>query len=179
MNKDIYDKLFWEVYPEMKYAPVLDEFYKKDKSKGKSESSKIMWAIDMCEKPDSMYYNRPNKYEDMIKTFLKEIKNFKWSKYEKHIDSFKESALSDAERGLSSWNEIIRMRDTNLKKLYKDLHNVDVLELDTKALKDVDAMLALTPKLYDDYNKIKATYEEEKIKKKGSTIASLSDSNDI
>ena len=47
--------------------------------------------------------------------------------------------------------------------------------LDTKALRDVDAMLAATPKMFDDYNKIKATFEEEKIHKKGGQTLSLSD----
>ena len=52
-------------------------------------------------------------------------------------------------------------------------------DLDTKALADVDKMLALTHKLFDDYNKIKTTFEEEKIQKKGKQTFSLSDEDAI
>jgi hypothetical protein len=176
---DIYDKNFWEVHAEIKYVPNLNDFYSKDKSEDKLESSKIMWAIEMCENPESKFYRRPDKYNEMSKTFLKDIKNFKWDKYQHVVESYRDSVLTDAQRALTSWNETIRMRDKTIKTLYQELLTVDAVDLDTKALRDIDAMLAATPKMFDDYNKIMATYEEEKIKKKGSSIPSMSDADDI
>jgi hypothetical protein len=40
-------------------------------------------------------------------------------------------------------------------------------------------MLANTAKLFDDYKKIKKDYEEDKIKKKGKSIVSLTESGEI
>lgn len=176
---DIFDKNFWEVHAEIKYVPGLDKLYAKDVSKDKADSSKIMWAIEMCENPESKYYRRPNKYNEIAKTFLKDVVNFKWSKHQDLIEAYRDSVLSDAQRALTSWNETIRMRDKTIKTLYKELLEVEAVDLDTKALKDIDAMLAATPKMFDDYNKIMLTYEEDKIKKKGSSIPSMSDADDI
>jgi len=174
MDISIFEKNFWSIHPEMRFAASLEEFYKKDKSKDKKESSKIMWAIQMCEEPNSKFYNRPNKYKEMTETFLKSIK-VNWKKLTPIIDSYRDTALSDAERALTSWNETIKMRDHAIKELYQELLQEGTAMLDTKALKDVDSMLAATPKMFDDYNKIKATFEEEKIHKKGAQTLSLSD----
>ena len=174
MDISIFETSFWTAHPEMRFAAKLDDFYKKDKSKDKKESSRIMWAIQMCEQPDSKFYNRPNKYEEMSKTFLKNIK-INWKKLSSIVESYRDTALSDAERALTSWNETIKMRDKSIKQLYQELLQEGTAMLDTKALRDVDAMLAATPKMFDDYNKIKATFEEEKIHKKGGQTLSLSD----
>jgi hypothetical protein len=174
MDISIFDSSFWGTHPELKYAPGIAEFYEKDDSDDKWKSSKIMWAIQMCEQPDSKFYNRPDKYAEMSKTFLKDIK-INWKKLEEVIESYRDSALSDAQRALSSWNEMIKVRDKTLKALYKELMEEGAAELDTKKLKDVDGMMALTPKLFDDYAKIKQTFEEEKIHKKGARISSMSD----
>ena len=72
------------------------------------------------------------------------------------------------------------MRDKSLKKLYKEALNVQHIgEVDTKILKEIDTMLANTAKLFDDYKKIKKDYEEDKIKKKGKSIVSLTESGEI
>jgi len=39
------DENFWETNPAFKSIKVFNEFQKKDKSKNKSRSSQIMWAI--------------------------------------------------------------------------------------------------------------------------------------
>tara|TARA_R110000737_G_scaffold57724_2_gene83125 strand:+ start:102 stop:638 length:537 start_codon:yes stop_codon:yes gene_type:complete len=174
MDISIFETSFWTTHPEMRFAAKLEEFYKQDTSKDKKESSRIMWAIQMCEQPDSKFYNRPNKYEEMSKTFLKNIK-VNWKKISNVIDSYRDTALSDAERALTSWNITIKMRDHAIKELYQELLQGGTAMLDTKALKDVDSMLAATPKMFDDYNKIKATFEEEKVHRKGTRTLSLSD----
>jgi hypothetical protein len=174
MDISIFETSFWKVHPEMTFAPKLDKLYKDDMSKDQADSSRIMWAISLCETPSSKFYNRPGKYEEMSATFLKSIIH-SWKKLAPVIDSFKDSALTDAERALTSWNETIKMRDKAIKELYETLLVNAMGDLDTKALADVDRMLALTPKLFDDYNKIKQTFEEEKIHKKGKSTPSLSD----
>lgn len=178
MDISIFEMNFWKAHPEMTLVPKIDKLYKNDSSKDKDESSKIMWAISMCEQPESKFYNRPDKYKEMSNTFLKEIKH-NWKRLSPVVESYKDTALSDAERALTSWNDTIKMRDKAIKSLYETLLVDAMGDLDTKALADVDKMLALTPKLFDDYNKIKSTFEEDKLHKKGKSTPSLSDNDEI
>ena len=41
------DANFWQTYPQMILPKAFNDLSKKDKSKGKEESSKIMWAVAM------------------------------------------------------------------------------------------------------------------------------------
>jgi hypothetical protein len=108
---------FWDTYPELKMAPGLDKLYKEDKSKGKEESSQLMWAIDLCENLDSKYYRNPDKYSLIAKTVLKDPK-FKWKSYQKIIEFYRECCLTQAERSLTSWNETMKLRDASVKEMY-------------------------------------------------------------
>jgi hypothetical protein len=67
------------------------------------------------------------------------------------------------------------MRDTSLKDLYRTA----IEQGDTDELVKLDKMLSNTPKMFEDYKKIKRDYEEEKTTKKGKTISSLSDSGEL
>jgi hypothetical protein len=161
--KALYENNFWDIHPELKIIEEFNKIYSKDKSKKKETSSRIMWAIDFAYNPESRFFNLPDKIE------IIDI-----------INIYKNIVLSDAERALVSWNEIMTMRDKSLKKLYKQALDVQHIgEVDTKILKEIDTMLANTAKLFDDYKKIKKDYEEDKIKKKGKSIVSLTESGEI
>jgi hypothetical protein len=170
---------FWKSYPELKFVPGLGDLYDQDKSKNKLKSSKIMWAIYMCEMPDSKLYNRPDKYDEVETRFMKG-EGFKWVNNQHLIESFRASSLSDAERALTDWNDLMNLRRTNLRRLYTELIvDKDVEDIDTKSLKELDAMLAATPKLFDDYKKVKADFGEELIHKKGTKVKSASDNDEL
>lgn len=177
--KALYENNFWDLYPDLKIIKELNSFYTKDKSKKKETSSRIMWAIDFAYNPESRFYNIPKKLQVIASDFLKNDK-FKWEDVQDIVDIFKNTVLSDAERALVSWNEIMIMRDASLKRLYKEALDVKHIgEVDTRMLKEIDTMLANTAKLFDDYKKIKKDYEEAKIKKKGKSIVSLTESGEI
>lgn len=168
------DNNFWEVYPDISIIEEFNSLYNKDKSKGKTDSSKIMWAIYYIMNPDSMFFNMPDKFEQIAKSHLKDPK-FKWATISKEMELYKTMVLSDAERALVGWGEIMNMRDTSLKDLYKDA----LKEGDVKSLKDLDTMLSNTPKMFEDYKKVRKDFEEEKTTKKGKHIKSLTESNEI
>ena len=106
-------------------------------------------------------------------TFIKE-KDFKWEDYEDIVEFYREACLTEAERALTIWNETMRLRNTSLKKMYQAAFE----EGDTDELVKLDKMLSLTPKMFDDYKKILADYNEEQTKG-GNKRKSLSDSGDI
>jgi hypothetical protein len=168
------DNNFWKEFPELKIAPELDKLYFQDKTKNKEKSSKIMWGIHLCESLDSKFYNHPNKYDLISEKFIKEI-GFEWEAYSGTIEIYRELCLSDAERSLTLWNETMRLRSRSIKEMYQTA----IEEKDTDELVKLDKMLALTPKMFDDYKKIKADYEEEKTHKSGKSIKSLSDDDVI
>lgn len=172
--KAIHDNNFWDLNSELRLLSGFSKLYSEDKSKGKEQSSKLMWAVHFALHPDSKFYNLPNKFDILAKDFLKDPK-FNWTKIQDILNTFKESVLSDAERALTNWGEIMTMRDVSIKDLYK--RAIDTA--DTDELVKLDKMLANTPKLFEDYKKIKKDYEEEKVHKKGTRINSLSDDNEL
>lgn len=168
------DNNFWKDNADLLLVDEFNELYQKDKSKNKEESSKTMKAIYYVTHPDSIYFYSPNKHEIISKSFLKHDK-FDWESISNLVILFKEFVLTDAQRGLINWGEIMVMRDKALKKLYQEALNVSVSEVDTKKLKELDAMLTATPKMFDDYKKVKKEYDEEVVKKKTKKHKSLSD----
>jgi len=171
---DLVKRNFWKDYPELTFAPGLEDIYKKDKSKDKKESSQVMWAIHLCESLDSKYYNLPTKYTLVAEKFLK-MPNFDWEKISEATDFYREVALSDAERSLAIWNETMRLRSGKLKEMYQNAFTGK----DTDELVKLDKMLSTTPKMFDDYKKIKSDYEAEKTQKTGKSIGSMSDADEI
>ena len=172
--KTPHDNNYWELNPEVLILEEFNKFYNKDTSKNKQESSKILWAIFYAFHPESKFFNYPNKLEVLAKDFIKDPK-FKWEKISNLTEAFKNLVLSDVERALVNWNEIMTMRDTSLKDLYRTA----IEQGDTDELVKLDKMLSNTPKMFEDYKKIKRDYEEEKTTKKGKTISSLSDSGEL
>ena len=169
-----HETVYWLINPEYLILPSFKKLYDKDKSKGKEESSKILWAIYYAYHPESKFFHYPNKQETIEKSFIKDPK-FKWSLYSDVVEDFKNLVLTDAERALLSWNEIMIMRDNSIKDLYK--RALELAEVDE--LVKIDKMLANTPKMFEDYKKIKKDYEEERTTKKGKKILSLTDSGEI
>ena len=133
-----------------------------------------MWAIYFAYNPESKFFNIPDKLSILAKDLLKEPK-FNWESCKDVVALYKSSVLTDAERALVTWGEIITMRDESLKTLYK----AAIQQNDTDELVKLDKMLANTPKLFEDYKKIKKDYEEEKVTKKGKHNKSLTEAGEI
>jgi hypothetical protein len=176
--KALHENNYWEANVELLIIPEFDKVYHKDKSKNKQDSSTVLWGIYYAYHPESKYYNLPNKLEILEKNFIKQ-KDFNWDNYSDIVEIYKSMVLTDSERALVEWGEIMTMRSIAMKKLYKELLDQEIAEIDTKSLKEVDSMLASTPKMFEDYKKIRKDYEEEKTSKKGKRNVSLSDSGEI
>ena len=52
---------FWKVNPQLKIPEVFSKLYRNDKSKGKHDSSQIMWAIALCYDPESKFSKQTEK----------------------------------------------------------------------------------------------------------------------
>jgi hypothetical protein len=165
---------FWDLNRELLLIEQFNSLYTKDTTKNKEKSSKLMWAIYFAYNPESKFFNIPDKLSILAKDLLKEPK-FNWESCKDVVALYKSSVLTDAERALVTWGEIITMRDESLKTLYK----AAIEDSDTDELVKLDKMLANTPKLFEDYKKIKKDYEEEKVTKKGKHNKSLTEAGEI
>jgi hypothetical protein len=172
--KKLQNNNFWEENLELSMIKEFDEIYSADKYKNKEESSKLMQAIYFAYNPESPLFNLPNRLEIIARDHLKDSK-FNWESLSKQIAIYKDLVLTDAERALINWNETMKMRDNAMKILYQEA----LQSKDVDTLKKIDTMLANTPKMFDDYKKVRKDFEEQKTLKKGSKIKSLSDSNEM
>lgn len=170
---------FWDICPEFRAIGIFDDFYDTDKSKKHEDSSNIMWAMAFCLRRESPMYNLPNKWDLAAKDIALNEK-LTWSKYDNLIEMFKQCQLTQAERSLLSWEELMTKRDRYLKE---QEYHFDYI-LDGKLVKgtaeQMDRAFSATPKMYNDFYKIKKEIEEEEIKRgRGSKPLSISDSNEI
>lgn len=172
--KGIHENNFWTENLEISMIKEFDDLYSADTSKNKEKSSKIMWAIYFAYNPNSKLYNLPDKLKVIARDHLKDPK-FKWSSVAKQVEVYKELVLTDAERALLKWNEIMIMRDQTIKDLYKSA----IADRDVDTLVKIDKMMTTTPKMFEDYKKVKKDFEEEKTTKKGKKINSLSEEDEI
>lgn len=184
------DENFWILNPE--YKSLFDDLYKKDKSPLKNKSSKIMWAFYFKLNPESVYYNLPNK-EELINSKIIKDEDFSWKKYENEEILFKNTILTQAERSLYEWNELMKKRDKYLKNTdyYFDEYKTDddgnnvysktgLPIIVRGTAEQLDKAFSVTPKMYSDYNKILKELTEEKDKRgRGNKPISSSDANRI
>lgn len=181
---------FWEYNPD--YKIVFDTLYNKDKSKNKEESSKIMWAMYHKMHQDSVFYNMKDKELEISTKFLKNPK-FDWKKHEDVEIVFKDTILTQAERSLYEWNELMRKRDKYLKnkEYYFDEYATDENgdNIITKSgnfvtvkgtAEQLDKAQQVTIKYFNEYTKILKELTEEKLKRgRGNKPLSASDANRI
>jgi hypothetical protein len=181
---------FWELNPE--YILIFEDFHKKDRSKGKLKSSTVMWAMYLKLHPESSFYNMGNKEEFIKEKFVKDDK-FEWNKYEDIEVVFKDSVLTQAEKSLYDWNELMRKRDKYLKNKdyyfdeYATDENGDNVVTKTGnfvtikgTAEQLDKAQQVTIKYFNEYSKILKELQEEKLKRgKGNKPLSSSDANRI
>ena len=182
---------FWECFPQFLVIEEFRDFKNKDKTSKKEFSSSIMWAIGFCIRRESVMYNLPNKWELAAKDIVK--KEIDWDKYDNLINLFKNVSMSQAERSLLAWEELMLKRDKYLKNqdYYFDQYAVDkngnnILsktgqEVTIKGTAEqLDRAFGVTPKMYSDFFKIKKEIEEDDIKRgKGNKPKSISETNEV
>lgn len=168
------DMNFWDLYPEFKITNPFKEIYKKDKSKGRGNSSTFMWFIALC-------YSKASKYRNLAKDGIDGKhyvigedfcgdKNY-YSKYRDELDSAIEAFIklqySPLERHLMTWDDLLDKRTAFLKEQSYDFTNFD--ELDKMAV-GTDKVFSTIKKIWEDISK-----EDTAGVGKGGAVASLND----
>lgn len=180
---------FWETFPQFRVIDIFNKFYIKEKDK--TFSSNVMWAIAFCIKKDSPMYNLPNKWELSARDIVK--KNINWDDYDELVNMFKQSVMTQAERSLLAWEELMFKRDKYLKTqdYYFDKYATNdkgdnILSKTGQFItikgtaEQLDRAFSATPKMYSDFEKIKKNIEEDEIKRgRGNKPKSMSETNEV
>jgi hypothetical protein len=184
--------IFWDVCPEVRAIELFNNFYEKDRSKHHEVSSDLMWAMIFCLRKESPMYNLPNKWE-LAARDIAHVDKLNWEKYDDLIMVFKQSFMTQAERSLLAWEELMFKRDKYLKnqEYYFDEYLTDEAGDNIKSrtgqfitikgtAEQLDKAFSTTPRMYSDYYKIKKDIEDDEIKRgRGNKVKSMSDANDI
>ena len=82
---------FWKANPQLKIPQPFADILSTDKSKTKSKSSQIMWAIALLVDPESKFSNisLKNRKKMIGEDFLKE-KEFKWEEVQSACQYYEE-----------------------------------------------------------------------------------------
>jgi hypothetical protein len=172
LNNFDLDTNFWQVNPQFKLPKVFREFYDKDKSKGKAESSKIMWAIALLIDNSSENKFRNLQYSDREVLIAEDYLNnpkFNWKDItiQSIISEYIKLNTSKNERSLFIYEQKLEERDKFIHDTKYDIDNATQLD---KIISSTKSIFDLIAKLRDEINK-----EESSGETKGSLIESASE----
>lgn len=148
---------YWDVDSQLTTIGKFKDLYSNDKSKKKVDSSQIMWAIAFYCHPESKLVNYPDEEKKAL--INKDIYNgeLDWNTVQDLINDYKDFFLTQAQRSLETWKLKLEERDAYLVSIpYKSL--------DLDDAKKLDALLADTHKLFNQYESIMEKISEESAK---------------
>jgi hypothetical protein len=160
------DENYWLLNPVMKTIKVFNELYKKDKSKGKAQSSKLMWAIALYAdtNEENPWRNLPEKEKkDLIAADYLNDSDFNWEHPDivEFISTYEKYCLSVAERHLKDLKNKALERGAFIKKVPYSLDSYE----DGKVLKgtasQLDTMIVNSIKLFQQLEAIEAQIYKE------------------
>ena len=115
---------FWKIYPQFKIS--FGNLYSKDKSKDKTDSSKIMWAIALfADNSKTNIYRNLSLQERMnliAEDYLKNSK-FDWRSVDNEIELYKKLNLTKNQRNLLDIEDKLDQRTTVLKNTSYNIDN--------------------------------------------------------
>jgi len=163
---------FWKYNPQFLAVKEFDDFYKKDKSKSKELSSRIMWAIAFFVHPASVFKNldEADKQHLIAKDYILDEK-FNWDSVSGLVDTFSLLVLTKSRKSLDAWERKLRERDYFIEST---AYSLDTFE-------DLDKAMKATHDMWKQYRAIRdqVLAEGDTVIDKGGSKPSLSDEGKI
>lgn len=165
----------WELVPQLRYYVPYSGLYDRDSSKEKEKSSLEMWCVIFMGHPDedkNIYYRMsPEERKKMLKETLCTFIEWEDPLIEKCIESFPNDCLTSIQKSLKIELDVARKRALLLDKTEYTLENAKALNVLQK-----DAL-----KVYENYEKIKEKFLEEKaqIRAKGGRRLSKAEKGEL
>lgn len=161
---------FWKLYPSWKTPEVFNALYKNDKSKDKSTSSLLMWAmVHMFDKSENNPW-RGLDSDDRIEVINDDLMNdleFDWTIYSKEIEYMEKIMMTEEERNYYVFIGFMEKRRKFIE------NQQDELSFDT--LKSLDDAIKRNADVMKELDRLKAAIESsgEEGATKGGRIESL------
>lgn len=182
------DENYWQLHPVMKTIRVFKNLHDKDKSKGKAQSSKLMWAIALYVDPheDNVWRNSEEDERKMlISSDYLDDKGFNWDhpEIQEMCDTYRYHCLSIAEKELIAYEQKLVERGKFIMQTPYTLDYFD--EVTGKPKKgtagQLDTMLVNSGKLFDQLEEIKSKIAQESAEGhlRGGAAESLAESGRI
>lgn len=120
---------FWKTNPQLCITEPLKSFYEADKSKDKTESSTIMWALVLVVDMDSKYFNLPilERRKIIARDYIKN-KDFDFDKYKEYSDFYEKLSVTPAKRQLIEWSRIMDEKSEVLRSMKYNVTNWETIE---------------------------------------------------
>tara|TARA_R110000851_G_scaffold157308_1_gene300159 strand:+ start:8510 stop:9082 length:573 start_codon:yes stop_codon:yes gene_type:complete len=157
---------FWQINPSFLTIKSFREFNKSDKSKNKSNSSQVMWAIAFLIDPhtDNPWKNLGGQDKrDLIKNDYLDID---WDQHQNLIDEYYSRCLTPAERNLFDIIEKMNERAKFIKNTEYSLDQYEEMDGRSKLVKgtavQLDKMVVDTKKIYDQLEQVQQMVAKEK-----------------
>lgn len=133
---------FWKINPQLCILGEFASLYDADKSKDKSESSKIMWAIALILDTESKFFNLPvdERKRVVAKDYLKSP-SFDFGSYKPQMNAYEKLTMTPAKRQLVEWSRIMDEKSELLKTLNYTVETWEIIEKMLKSNKDLYAEL--------------------------------------
>jgi hypothetical protein len=142
---------FWEVNPQLRVPEPFSGFYSQDKSKGKSHSSKLMWALAFFADFDSKYRAlSENERKRLVSEDILKEPGFDWntiSDYVKAWDMFKSVPMKQ----MCEWERLMNEKTEYMRTLKYNAETAD----------EIEKRLLSNTKLYSEYEEIMARLIQE------------------
>jgi len=162
---------FWELNPQLTIFPPFNKLYNRDKAEDKTISSKEMWCVFFMSDPDeeeNLFYRIA--YDERKKVLIETFHNIDWEDdiIQQCMDSYEMDCLSSIERELKMEIDSLRERSKLIRDTEYTLDGFE--EINGKFIKilgtakQLDTMRAATPKLLENYDKLKQKFLNSKSK---------------
>lgn len=161
------DENFWSLNPMMKTVGVFREFHDKDKTRGKKESSKIMWAIAILVDPNEANIYRNLNYTDRSKIVAEDYlrdPEFNWEHPDiKELrEAYEKFCITPAERQLLNFEKKMAERE---EFIMKTPYSLDSMGEDNKLVKgtatQLDKMMVESDKIFSRLEDLKDKVQKE------------------
>lgn len=162
---------FWDIYPDFKIAMSFKDLYKQDKSRGKVNSSKLMWFLVYTTDLNSKFYklSQEEKYFIIGNDYLGNSNFYEENKKQLDIliQDYIRLSFTPAQKQLRAWDLKSEERASFIASMP---YNFETYE-------DLDKMAVNTSKIYKELETIKDALakEEGEGNMKGGGVASLND----
>ena len=160
-------KDFWKKFPAWTQPPIYKKLYEEDTSKGKKESSKLMWAlIFFFDKSEYNPYKNTSDSErkELIAMDILEDPEFNWEGITRIFEFTSKIMLTDLER---TYYALIATQDKRTELLTTTSYNVKNAKILDDVMKSSDAIRKEIDKLREAVEN-----QSEAAKTKGNLIES-------